>query len=130
MNLKYVCPHCRNSVNLGDDVMLIGKTGTGLRGIVVLSAEPGNYTAKFSDDITVTEGNRLNLSCPICHKKLSRWRNKNLAMLLLVDDDKVERKIYFSQIVGQNCTYIIEGRNLKQSFGEHTGQYAIEKLLK
>ncbi len=129
MKLKYLCPHCRNSVNIGDEVMLIGKTRTGLKGIVVFSAELGNYTAKFSDDITFTEGNHLNLTCPICRKKLSRWRNKNLAMLIMVDDEKVERRIYFSQIVGEKCTFIIEGKNLKQSFGEHTSQYSIDKLL-
>ncbi len=129
MKHKYLCPNCRNSVNIGDEVILIGRTKTGLKGIVMFSAELGNYAAKFSDDITFTEGNHLNLTCPICRDKLSRRRTKNLAMLLLMDDDKVERKIYFSQIVGEKCTYVIEGKNLKKTYGDDIDQYPIEKLL-
>ncbi len=130
MSKKYLCPKCRYSLNVGNEIILIGKTRTGLKGLVVLSAELGNYTTKYSDDITVTEGNRLNLTCPVCNSKLSRWSFKNMARLILIDNGQPEQMIYFSQIIGENCTYVIEDNDLKESYGNSSNQFSLKRIIK
>ncbi len=130
MKLKYICPKCRNSVNIGDDIFLTGKTSTGLKGIMVLKSELGNYTTRFSEDFTVFEGNKLKLTCPVCHSRLAARRHKNLAHLIMIDEDGNEATIYFSQIYGEKCTYKIEGSQVTQSFGDHKDLYKPDGLIR
>ena len=100
MKEKYICPKCRNSVNIGNRIILTGKTRTGLRGMIMIEGELGNYNSSFSDDFTIIEGNRVKFICPICHSSLSSWKRKNLAHLIMVENEDTEAHIYFSQIYG------------------------------
>jgi hypothetical protein len=129
MKGKYVCPKCRNSVNIGNRIILEGKTRTGLKGIVMIEGELGNYNSSFSEDFTIVEGNTVNFTCPICHVSLSDRKNKNLAHLLLLEEDKPEAQVYFSQIFGEKCTYKIVGKEVKGSFGEHHQHYKPDWLI-
>ncbi len=123
MTSKYLCPKCRVSLNIGDQIILTGKTRTGLKGVVILKSELGDYTTLFSEDFTVFEGNKLSLSCPLCHVSLATQKNKNIAHLLMIDEKNQEANIYFSQVYGENCTYKIEGKQITQAFGEHKSHY-------
>jgi predicted RNA-binding Zn-ribbon protein involved in translation (DUF1610 family) len=129
MKAKYACPKCRNSVNIGNRIILTGKTRTGLKGIVMIEGELGNYNSSFSEDFTIVEGNTVNFSCPICHASLSDRKNKNLAHLMLIEEDKTEAQVYFSQIFGEKCTYKIVGNEIKNSFGEHRQHYKPDWLI-
>lgn len=129
MTLKYLCPKCRTSINVGDKIILAGKTDTGLKGIVVLKSQLGNYITSFSEDFTVFEGNKIRLSCPICHKSLSTKKSKNIAKLNVVDDKNNEFTIYFSQIYGERCTYKTEGKQIIESYGDHKEKYRPDWLI-
>jgi len=128
MSTKRICPKCRNSITIEGKVVLVGKTKTGLKGIVMLNAALGDYSAKFSDDFSIVEGNSLKLLCPICHQNLSNQKNKNLAQLTQIDEDGNESTIVFSQIYGEKSTYRIEGNKIKESFGD-TDKYNVEGLV-
>lgn len=131
MKAKYICPKCRNSVNVGSRILLTGKTGTGLKGLILLNGELGNYTSAFSEDFEIVEGNKVKFCCPICHGSLSSRKHKNLAELILVDNNE-EIKVLFSEIYGEKCTYQITGKEIKRSFGDDRERYKpdwiIEKL--
>jgi hypothetical protein len=129
MKSKYLCPKCRISVNIGDQIILTGKTRNGLKGLIILKSELGDYTTLFSDEFNVIEGNKLSLSCPICRVSLATHKNKNLAHLLMIDEEKNEASIFFSQVVGEKCTYRIEGKHITQTFGEHKNHYKPEWLI-
>lgn len=128
MGAKLICPKCRNSITIGGKVILVGKTKTGLEGIVMLNSKLGDYSADFSDDFTIVEGNTLKLLCPICHKNLSNRKNKNLAQITSIDNEGNESIIMFSQIYGENRTYKIEGNKIKESFGDTT-DYPINDIV-
>lgn len=128
MSAKLICPKCRNSITIGGKVILVGKTKTGLEGIVMLNSKLGDYSADFSDDFTIVEGNTLKLLCPICHKNLSNRKNKNLAQITSIDNEGNESIIMFSQIYGENRTYKIEGNKIKESFGDTT-DYPINDIV-
>ncbi|MBI9067852.1 MAG: hypothetical protein JEZ09_11210 [Salinivirgaceae bacterium] len=123
MNAKYICPKCRNSVNVGNQILLTGKTETGLKGLVLLSGELGDYNSAFSEDFTIVEGNKVKFTCPICHGSLSSRKHKNLAQLIQVDSENNEIKVFFSEIYGEKCTYEVFDKQLKRTFGDHKNTY-------
>ena len=131
MKARYICPKCRNSVNVGNRILLTGKTGTGLKGLVLLNGELGDYTSSFSEDFEIIEGNKVKFSCPICHGSLSSRKHNNLAELLLIDENE-EIKVLFSEIYGEKCTYQVAGKKIQRSFGDDKNIYKpdwiIEKL--
>lgn len=129
MSAKYLCPKCRISVNVGDDIVLLGKTDNGLKGVVILKSKLGDYTTSFSDDFPIFEGNKLRLSCPLCRASLSSRKQKNLAHLKMIDAENNEASIFFSQIYGEKCTYKIEGKQITQSYGAHIDQYKPDWLI-
>lgn len=129
MSTKRICPKCRNSITANDKVILVGKTKTGLKGLVLLSAKLGDYSAHFSDDFNLVDGNVLKLLCPICHANLSNPKNKNFAEIIYIDENGVESKIIFSQIIGEKSTYRIEDNKIKETFGEHGQKNINEDLM-
>ncbi len=129
MKAKYVCPKCRTNINIGNQIILTGKTKTGLKGIVILKSELGDYCTLFSEDFDVVEGNKVSLSCPICRATLSTPKEKNLAHLIIIDENNNESTIQFSQILGERCTYKIKGDKIIQAFGEHQEKYKPDWLV-
>jgi hypothetical protein len=128
MSVKYICPKCNNSVNIDDQIILTGKTKTGLKGLVILKSELGDYTTRFSDDLQIVEGNKVKLSCPICHACLATRKDKNLAHLKMIDENNKEATIFFSQVYGEKCTYKIEDKEVI-SFGKDKEHYRPDWLI-
>lgn len=129
MNRKYICPKCRNSVNVGSQILLTGKTGTGLKGLILLNGELGDYSSAFSEDFTIVEGNKVKFSCPICHGTLSSRKHKNLAELIMVDENGNDVKVLFSEIYGEKCTYEVSGKEVKRTFGEDRNLYRPDWII-
>lgn len=129
MKIKYLCPKCRNSLNINSLIVLSGKTRTGLKGIVMLKGDLGDYTSSFSEDFTIVEGNKVTFSCPICHRNLSDIKNKNLAHLIMVNQEGEESHIYFSRIFGEKCTYKISGKEITYEYGDHKNLYRPDWLI-
>lgn len=129
MKAKYLCPHCQGTISIENNIVLIGKNKVGEKGIVLLHASPGNYTSKFSTDFTIIEGEKIKFICPVCHHSLSNLKNDKLAQFILVDDKGVESTLVFSQIYGEKCTYIIQDKEVKKSFGDDFGKYVSEDWI-
>lgn len=121
--IKQICPKCRNSINIGNKIILVGKTKTGLQGVISLSSKLGDYSVEFSDDFTIVEGNTVRFSCPICHANLNSGKHKNLAQIIQINENGEESNIIFSQIFGEKSTYRIIGNQIKESFGDNFDNY-------
>lgn len=113
MEAKYLCPSCRNCINVGDDLVFIGKTKTGLKGIIFLHSHIGNYRVRFSSDFSIIQGNTVTFSCPICHHSLSYHKQKNKAQFVRVKPNKEEESLVFSEIYGEKCKYEVIRDQLK-----------------
>jgi uncharacterized protein YbaR (Trm112 family) len=124
MNAKYVCPDCKNSINVGNDIVLIAKNEFGQKGIVVLHTILGNYESKFSNGFSILEGDQVKFSCPVCHASLTHKKNDRLARFIQIDEKEKEAYIVFSQIYGEKCTYKIEEKEVTESYGEHLNRYS------
>ncbi|MGD9994552.1 MAG: hypothetical protein AB7S69_14735 [Salinivirgaceae bacterium] len=123
MESTFICPECRNSINVNDDIVLIAKNDLGQKGIVMLHTTLGNYESKFSSDFTILEGDKVKLLCPICHHSLSHVKNQNLAKFIMINEEGKEYYIIFSQIYGEKCTCKIEEKEVKERYGEHLNRY-------
>lgn len=123
MKATFICPECRNSINVGEDIVLIAKNEFGQKGIVMLHTALGNYESKFSTDFTIIEGDKVKFMCPVCHHNLTNVKNENLAKFIMIDEKDKESFIVFSQIYGEKCTYKVEDKEVSERYGDHLGRY-------
>jgi glutaredoxin len=122
MTTDFLCPHCKNILNVGENVVFSGKAQSGKEGLLFLHPELGNYTVLKHPSFTLEEGEAVELYCPYCAKKFNSERNANLAKILMRDEKGVEYEIHFSRIVGQHSTYKIIGETV-EIFGDDAAEY-------
>ena len=123
MKTKYLCSHCNQPINVGEDIVLIAKNKDGDKSLVFLHTTLGDYTSKFNSNFSINEGDLVKFSCPICHKNLTNKKNDRLAQFTLVDENDKSFTINISQIYGEKCTYKVEEQQVIETFGEHLARY-------
>jgi len=123
MNNSYVCPYCRGHLKLQDQITFAAKTENGKRGLIFISPQIGDYHHVTHESFELHEGEKVQFLCPLCHANLAALSvNQNLAEIIMIDEEGVEWDIYFSEIVGEKCTYKIHDKEV-QSFGSNSGKY-------
>jgi len=123
MKNNYICPYCKGHLKVGNDIIFSVRTKDQDRGILLLSPELGNYRWRKHDTLQLVEGERLETFCPMCHSNLRAINvNRNLAEVIMVDENGEEYEIYFSEIVGEHCTYKIHDSDI-ESFGDDSDDY-------
>ena len=106
MASEYLCKACRGHLQVRTSIVLAAqKKGTTERGLVFLDSELGNYSKSTHPTFHIDEGSEYIYTCPICHSLLNSAKYKHLVRIILVDENKKEYDIYFSEIAGENCTY-------------------------
>ena len=124
MKTKFYCPHCNSQLNIGNDIIFTVKKSDTHMGLLLVSPQVGDYSVIKDPLFSIETGERLEIICPVCHKKLQKNKlNKNLAMVLMKDEKDVESEIYFSEIFGEHCTYKITNKNI-EIFGDDSGKYS------
>lgn len=119
---EFLCPKCRGKLRIGQSIVLAAKDTDGERGLILLSPELGNYETQHHESFNVSEGVLVDFYCPLCNKKITSTQNKNLASLILREEDGEEYDIIFSQIRGEQCTYKVLGEHV-EIFGKHAAEY-------
>lgn len=122
MYYNFLCPKCRNALNVDRHVVFIVEKSDGAKGILLLSAEVGDYTIHKNPSIDIEEGERLEFYCPICHARLNVHYHPNLVRVVMIDEKGTESQVLFSRIAGQNSTYIISDGEVKP-FGFEASAY-------
>ena len=123
MENSYVCPYCRGHLKVGEHIVFSAKTDKGDRGIIFLSPKLGDYHCVNHSSFSMTKGARLEIICPICHANLTAMNvNRNLAEIIMIDKDNQEYEIFFSEIIGEKCTYKIHDKDM-EAFGSNSGEY-------
>ncbi len=122
MVIDFKCPHCANLLNVGQNIVFAARNKWGKEGLIMLHPEIGNYTVLKHPNFEVHEGELLEFYCLYCNKQLLSDRNKNLAKILMHDENGLEYEIHFSRIAGQHCTYKIIGETV-EIYGEDAIDY-------
>ncbi|MBI4646400.1 MAG: hypothetical protein HY738_07360 [Bacteroidia bacterium] len=124
INKNYLCPACKGHLRVGDKIILTVKRPNDTGGLVLLSPKLGDYSVATHQDFQLAKGEHLEVFCPICHTNLAAEDvSRNLAKILMVDENRKISNILFSEIVGEHCTYKIAGNHRVESFGEDMETY-------
>lgn len=108
----FICPICRGHLRIGDDLIFSLKKKNNKKGLIILSPELGNYTYRKHDDLELEKGEELTFFCPICHANLTSDVDKNLVKVTMVDEKGERYEILFSDIVGEESTYKVKGKEV------------------
>lgn len=123
MYKNYVCPECKGYLQVKDRIVFSVKRPNGKAGIILISPEIGDYSIVSHPEFTLAEGEKIDIFCPICHTNLGNQRqHPNLAKVILVDEDGKESGVYFSEIVGQRCTYRVSDESI-EAYGDDLEEY-------
>lgn len=124
MKNSYLCPYCKGHLKIKDYIIFAAKTSeNNKRGLIFISPQLGDYHHLSHSSFKLSEGDKIQFLCPLCHANLAALSiNQNLAEVIMVDLDGKEHDIYFSEIVGEKCTYKIHNKDI-QTFGENSDKY-------
>jgi hypothetical protein len=120
MKRTYLCPECRAVLNPNVKIILAAYRQD-LRGLVLLSPQPGNYQAIISDDLPLGQGDLVQFHCPVCSHLLTAKHDENLAGLAFRFSTGLEGKVYFSRRYGEHATYFVADDDVR-SYGEHQAE--------
>jgi len=121
---NFICPHCKGHLRVSNSIIFLTKTTKGKSGLLLISPELGDYSVKMHPTYNnFEEGEVVNFICPICYENLDAEEyDKNLAKVIMQEEDGKESTIVFSKIVGKKCTYQVSDSDIK-SYGKHSGEY-------
>lgn len=124
MKDHFICPHCRGYLNARKNIIFIAETEGGNRGIMLLSPEIGDYSMIKHPRFRLTDGEKIQLYCPICHANLVKRMgdDKQLAKIIMLDQQNKEHEIHFSGIVGERSTFKVTDGKI-ESYGTHASRY-------
>ena len=128
MKYEYFCPTCSSPLNVNNNIVLSIQNKKGKSGIVFLDTLLGDYTKVKHTSLNVKEGEIVKIFCPVCHKDLLCLPDKNLARLIMKDNDGENLTVLFSVKYGEESTYILKDKRIKQRFGRHAEIIDFESL--
>jgi len=118
----YLCPICRGQLRVENSLVVSVKSKAGKKGLIFLNPEIGNYGKTSHPSFEIIQGDEYTIFCPICHASLNREENPHLVKLNMIDEKGVEVDVFISGIVGENCTYVVKGKELHEA-GPDKGLY-------
>ncbi len=119
---EYYCPHCKASLKVDNHVILTAKGDKNKGGLVLFEPKLGDFNIISHKDFNLENNTHVDFLCPVCHKNLST-KKENLAEILLIDSDKDEYRILFSEIIGEQATYKIKAGKVYNAFGNDQNVY-------
>lgn len=127
MESSFICPYCKGHLKVGDKVIFRVRNQKKDFGLILLTAQIGNYDSMRNPEFKHEKGEALDFYCPLCSHALSTTIDKNLIFVMMVDDQKVEHNIYFSKISGEKSTFQVTGDKVIAT-GEHADRYTYFKI--
>lgn len=121
MARRYLCPHCRATLNPGTKIVLRLRHGR-KHGLVLLSPQVGNYKTIIAEEILPTTGQVVHLYCPVCGVDLRSASSHKLAELLLDKETGDLERIAFSRTYGEHATFVVRD-NVIRVFGDDAVYY-------
>jgi len=125
MKNRFLCPSCRSDLKIKNSVIFSAQTEKGIKGLVLLSPELGNYSILHVPAFKYSDGEHIDFFCPVCHSDLGIPNvSKDLASVIMIDERKVEYNIVFSQIAGKKCTIKMKENAIIESYGDNADEFS------
>lgn len=123
----FLCPKCKGHLRVGDHLIFKVKNDEKKDALLLLSPQIGNYTSIKHPSYKVKDGEFLEFFCPLCNASLKSDIHKNLALVLMKDEEEKSFAVYFSQVAGEHSTYETDGDSVHME-GEDAGRYTYFKI--
>lgn len=123
----FLCPKCMGHLRVGELIIFKIKNNKKQSALILLSPQIGNYTSIKHPSIEIETGEYLEFYCPVCNGSLTSEIHKNLAHVILNDENGKSTDVFFSQIVGEHSTYATDGESVHAE-GEDAGKYTYFKI--
>jgi len=123
----FMCPKCKQHLRVGSHIIFKVKNSEKQTTLLLLSPQIGNYSSIKHPSFEYKEGEFLEFFCPLCNAPLKSDIHKNLALVLMKDEEGKNFAVYFSQVAGEHSTYKTDGEAV-QITGEDAGRYTYFKV--
>ena len=123
----FLCPKCDGNIRVGDHVIFKVKNQKKQTGLLLLSPQIGNYTSVKHPSFVYNENDYLEFHCPLCNTSITSDIDKNLAHVILLDENGKSNDVYFSQVAGEHSTFATDGESVHIE-GEDAGRYTYFKI--
>ena len=123
----FLCPKCKGQLRVGEHIIFKVKNDKKENGIILLSPQIGNYSSIKHPSFEYQQGEIVDFHCPLCNRSLQSDIHKNLALVLMKDEEGKSFAVYFSQVAGEHSTYEVNGDSVHAT-GEDAGVYTYFKI--
>jgi predicted RNA-binding Zn-ribbon protein involved in translation (DUF1610 family) len=124
---NFLCPRCREHIRVGDNIIFKVKNSRKQSALLLLSPQIGNYASIKHPSFEIKTGEYLEFYCPLCSAALMSDIHKNLARVVLQDENGKTTDVYFSQIAGEQSTFETDGESIRVA-GSDAGKYTYFKI--
>ena len=123
METCYICPFCKEHLNVNNNIVLLVRDNKGKQGLVLLHTELGNYASQMNCTMKIKKGETVDFYCPYCHTNVDYIKEKtNLVKLMRTNEHGRISQVIFSKVYGEEATYHIEDDKV-MSYGEQAKIY-------
>jgi predicted RNA-binding Zn-ribbon protein involved in translation (DUF1610 family) len=123
----FLCPECEGNLRVGDNVIFKVKNQRKQSALLLLSPQIGNYTSVKHPSFEIRPDEYLEFHCPLCNNPITSDIHRNLAQVILCDEEGNCNDVYFSQIAGEHSTFATDGESVHVA-GEDAGRYTYFKI--
>ena len=125
LKINYLCPSCRSYLRVWNYIIFTVKYHSdNKKALLLLNPELGNYDLIHHSSVKCKEGEIVDFFCPVCHADLTAAEiNKNLAHVIMIDENNKEYHVFFSKICGEHSTFKIKEDDIVERYGEDSSAY-------
>ncbi len=123
----FLCPSCQNHIRVGDNIIFKVKNHRKQAALILLSPKIGNYSSIKHPSFETEHGEPLDFYCPVCNASLTSDIHKDLAHVILVEENGKLSDVYFSRIFGEHSTFKTDGDSVHVS-GDDAGKFTYFKI--
>ncbi len=125
LDVNYICPKCRSYLRVWKNIIFSVKSCTeDEQGKLLLNPKLGSYEFSSHYMLDFKEMECLDFFCPICGFNLTATDvNKNLARIIMIDENQKEYDLYFSRLRGEHSTFKISDDNIVEKYGKDSSSY-------
>lgn len=121
MKIKFLCPKCKNVINVAGKIVLSAMKENEERALILLDENVGDHKVFYDKSFKIKKSEKVEFFCPICQKSLLHKKHQDLVKIIMKEGNKTSN-IFFSKIYGEKCTFVVKDNKIK-SYGESVLKY-------
>ena len=125
LDVNYLCPNCKSHLRVWNNIILTVRSCVeDKQGLLLLNPNLGNYEFISHHKLEFNDMECIDFFCPVCSVDLTaKDVNKNLARILMTDENDKVYDLYFSRLRGQQSTFKVSNGDIVEKYGKDSSAY-------